>query len=293
VRVDGYDDRIGNQWDYLIKRQTFDRKYVFTELDKLSASIVVPIQFFIVGGLALICHGLKEATKDIDVVVRRQDSCALMKSLASIDYHILEDCLVSRSYAQMEILKIMENNDGLKWDIFCRTVCNRLVFSDNMVSRAIKFYSTDKMTLSVASKEDIFLFKGITEREADLDDMRLLAKSGLDWQVIKTECGYQSSTSGRLWENALLQSLISLREKHKIRSPIEKELKKIAEEKLTEDFIVESITDGFTTIKSISRAKNLPSPFVRACARKMEERGLLKFDKTSRPYKFSLIKSEF
>jgi len=56
--------------DYLTKRRTFDRKYVFTELDKLSASIVVPTQFFIIGGLALISYGLKEATKDIDVVVR-------------------------------------------------------------------------------------------------------------------------------------------------------------------------------------------------------------------------------
>jgi len=277
----------------LTKRRTFDRKYVFTELDKLSASIVVPTQFFIIGGLALISYGLKEATKDIDVVVRRQDSCALIKSLASIDYHILEDCLVSRSYGKMEILKIMENNDGFKWDIFCRAICNRLIFSDNMVSRAIKFYSTGKMALSVASKEDVFLFKAITERDADLDDMRLLAKSGLNWQIIETECRYQSNTSRRLWENALLQSLIDLREKHEIRSPIEKELKKITEEKLTEDFIVESITGGFTTIRSISQAKNLPGPFVRACSRKMEERGLLEFDKTSRPYKLSLIKSEF
>lgn len=54
----------------MTKRRTFDRKYVFTELDKLSASIVVPTQFFIIGGLALISYGLKEATKDIDVVVR-------------------------------------------------------------------------------------------------------------------------------------------------------------------------------------------------------------------------------
>jgi len=277
----------------LTKRRTFDRKYVFTELDKLSASIVVPTRFFIIGGLALISHGLKEETKDIDVVLRRQDSCALIKSLASIGYHTLEDCLVSRSYGKTEILKVMENNDGFKWDIFCRTICNRLIFSDNMVSRAIRFYSTGKMTLSVASKEDVFLFKATTEREVDLDDMRLLAKSGLNWQIIETECGYQSSTSGKLYENALLQSLIDLREKHKIRSPIEKELKKMTEEKLTKDFLVESITSGLTTIKSISQAKNLAGPFVRACAIKMEERGLLKFDKTSRPYKLSLVKSEF
>jgi hypothetical protein len=275
----------------LTKRQTFDRKYVFTELDRLSAGIVVPTQFFIIGGLALISHVLKEATKDIDVVVRRQDSCALIASLASIDYRILEDCSVYRPYGKMEILRSMENNDGFRLDIFYRTICNRLIFSDNMASRAIKFYSKEKMTLSIASKEDIFLFKGMTEREADLDDMRLLARSGLDWQVIKTECVHQSSISGRLWEDALLQNLIVLRKRHEIRSPIEKELRKIAEEKLSDDFIVKSIVDGFTTTKNISQAKNVPYHFVRECVRAMEKRGLLQLDKKHRPHKLLLTKS--
>jgi hypothetical protein len=262
-------------------------------LDKLSAIIVVPTQFFIIGGLALISYGLKEATKDIDVVVlRRQDLDTLIKSLASIEYHTLENSVISRPYEKMKMSKIMENNEGFRWDIFYRTICNRLVFSDNMAARATEFYSKGKIMLRIASKEDIFLFKGITEREADLDDMRLLAESGLNWQVIKTECRYQSNSSGRLWEDALLQNLIDLKERHKIRSPIEKDLQKIVEEKLGEDFLVKSIAAGLTTIKSISQAKNLPEHLVRDCARKMEEKGLLKFDKTSHPYKLSLVKSD-
>ena len=277
----------------MTKRPSFDQEYILTELNKLSSKIVVPTRIFIIGGLALISYGLKEATKDVDVVVlSRQDLGILIESLASIEYHALEDSLVSKPYEKMEISKIMENDDGFRWDIFHRAICGKLSFSDNMVSRATGFYSRNRTVISIASKEDIFLFKGITEREADLDDMRLLAESGLDWQVIKEECRHQSNTSGRLWEDALLQNLIDLRERYKIRSPIEKELQKIAEEKLSEDFIAESIADGLTTIKSISQAKNLPDYLVREYARKMEEKGLLKFDKTSRPYKLSLIKSE-
>lgn len=274
----------------MTKRPSFDRKYILAELDKLSSKIVVPTQIFIIGGLALISYGLKEATKDIDVVVLSlRDLDILVKSLTIIGYHALEDSLVSKPYEKMEVSKIMENEDGFRWDIFHRSICNKMCFSENMKPRATEFYSRNKLVLSIASKEDIFLFKGMTEREADLDDMRLLAESGLDWQVIKNECVYQSNTSGRLWEDALLQNLIDLRERYNIRSPIEKKLRKIAEEKLSEDFMVKSIAAGLTTIKSISQAKNLPDYIVREYARKMEEKGLLKFDKMSRPYKLSLV----
>ena len=52
------------------------------ELDKLSKKIVNQTQVFIIGGLALINYGLKEATKDIDVVIQsRQELDTLIKSL--------------------------------------------------------------------------------------------------------------------------------------------------------------------------------------------------------------------
>jgi hypothetical protein len=255
--------------------------------------MIVPIRIFIIGGLALISYGLKEATKDVDVVVLGpRDLDILIKSLATIGYHSLEDSFVSKSYENMEISKIMENRDGFRWDIFHRSICKKLSFSKNMASRAAEFYSRKKLVLSIASKEDIFLFKGITEREADLDDMRLLAESGLDWQVVENECAHQSDASGKIWEDALLQNLIDLREKYHIRSPIEKKLRRIAEAKLGEGLIVESITAGLTTIEGISRAKNLPDYLVREYVRKMEAKGLLKFDKTSRPHKLSLVNEE-
>jgi hypothetical protein len=276
----------------LTKSPSFDRKYILAELDKIS-SIVVPTKIFIIGGLSLISYGLKEATKDIDIVVLSlYDLGVLTKSLARIGYHPLENFSISKPYEKMEISKIMENADGFRWDIFCRSICNKMSFSENMVARATEFYSSNKLVLNIASKEDVFLFKGITEREADLDDMRMLAESGLDWQVIKDECVYQSNTSGRLWEDALVQNLIDLRERYGIKSPIETELRKIAEDKLIEDFMVKSVAAGLTTIKSISQAKNLPYYLVRECAIKLEEKGLLKFNKKTRPYTLSLAKSD-
>jgi hypothetical protein len=273
----------------LSNRPSFDRKYIFAELDKLSLKITVPIRVFIIGGLALINYGLKEATKDIDVVVLTEaDLEVLIKSLEIIGYNALKGSFVSRAYKKMEISKIVENDDGFRWDIFLRSICNRLSFSEDMESRATEFYSRNKLNLNIASKEDIFLFKGITEREADLIDMRLLAESSLEWQIIEKECINQSDKTGVLWEGALLQNLVELREKYSIRSPIEKTLRRVAEEKLGEDLIVDSISNGLKTIKSIALAKDLPYHVVRDYARKMEEKGIITFDKTHRPYMLSI-----
>ena len=83
----------------------------------------------------------------------------------------------------------------------------------------------------IASKEDLFLFKGITEREADLDDMRILAQSGLNWETISQECKSQSEISGVCWEDALYQNLIDLKARYSIASPIENPSGKLLNEK--------------------------------------------------------------
>ena len=47
-----------------------------------------------------------------------------------------------------------------------------------MKQRARKRYTGIKLTVYVLSNEDLFLLKGMTERERDLEDMAILAKSG-------------------------------------------------------------------------------------------------------------------
>jgi hypothetical protein len=273
----------------LKKRPTFERSYINAELNKLSATVTSPTTVFIIGGLALISYELKDATKDIDVVVMNAaDFELLINSLRSIGYAEPQGPLISRPYQDMEVAKIMENKDGFRWDIFLGKICNKLSFSDSMASRTTNFFSKANLVLCIASKEDIFLFKGITTREADLEDMRLLTESDLDWQTIKTECRHQSEISGRLWEDALVQNLKELRERYGINSPIEGQLRKLCEEKMGENAIISSARSGHNTIKSISQDKKLPEFLVREYVGKAEKKGLIKIDKTSRPYLLSL-----
>lgn len=272
-----------------MRRSSFDKEYLFKELDRLSSKISKPISLFMIGGAGLISYGLKEATKDIDVVLQNPDQLeALINALRKLGYRNPSPIEISKPYRMMGANEILENRDGFRWDIFDRQVCNALTFSNEMKSRGTIFYTKGTLKAILASKEDIFLFKGITEREADLEDMRLLAESGLNWKIIEQECCNQSVSSGRLWENALYQRLIDLKDKHKIESPIEKSLRATLEEKLIEITLMEAIEKGNNTVKMISQATNQPEYFIRESLKKMMEKGRIKVDKSSRPYKFIL-----
>jgi hypothetical protein len=274
-----------------MQRPSFSREYILKELDKLSSTISIPLKLFVIGGMALIDLGLKEATKDLDVVVvSPRELNALAVSLETLGYRSPSSVIILRPYKKMEASKILENTEGFRWDIFLRQVCGALTFSKGMISRATSFYDKRLLKVMQAAKEDIFLFKGITEREADLDDMRLLAESGLDWKVVEHECRRQSISSGRLWENALLQNLIDLRDKHKISSPIERTLERIVGEKLTQDALIEAVKKGIITVKLISKDTKLSEYLIRKSAKKMEKKGLLRINKSSRPHKLILTK---
>jgi len=159
-----------------------------------------------------------------------------------------------------------------------------------MKTRAHEIWAKRKLKIQIASKEDIFLFKGITEREADLDDMRLLAESGLDWKTIKQECQNQTTLSGVLWESALYQNLLDLKEKYHIESPIEKPLRDAAEKKLIEITLTKEIEKGNNTVKSITQKIKEPQSFVRTELKRLAKKGLITIEKSNKPYKVYINK---
>jgi hypothetical protein len=262
-----------------------------TRIGKLASEINHPITMFLIGGGAMAFYVLKDATKDIDIIVDNQEKLkTLTPALKSLNYKNPDSVVITRAYDKMRANEILENADGFRWDIFVKKVCNALTFSDEMKTRAHEIWAKRKLKIQIASKEDIFLFKGITEREADLDDMRLLAESGLDWKTIKQECQNQSTLSGILWESALYQNLLDLKEKYHIESPIEKPLRKAAEKKLIEITLTKEIEKGNNTVKSITQKIREPQSFVRTELKRLAKKGLITVDKSNKPYKFYINK---
>jgi hypothetical protein len=272
-----------------MQRSSFDRKYLSREFNKVSSKITKPVTIFIIGGGGLAFYGLKDATKDIDVILPNSDEFrTLTKTLKDLQYDTPSPHIITKAYKKMQANEILENKDGFRWDMFIRQVCNALTLSTAMKSRATKLYTKGVLKVFLPAKEDLFLFKGITEREADIDDMRMLAESGLDWNIIDQECQNQSASTGRLWENALYQKLVNLREKHHIETPIEKPLRKRAEEKLIETTLIEEIKKGNNTVGAISRAIKQTNDFVRLSLNNLAVKRLIRIDKSHRPYKYFL-----
>lgn len=248
-----------------------------------------PITLFLIGGGAMAFYGLKDATKDIDIILATAEELTnLRAALHAIGYNEPKSNLITTPYHKMRTNAILENADGFRWDIFVNTVCSALSLSKQMKQRTTQLYKNNHLTVLILSKEDIFIFKGITEREADLDDMRMLAESTLTWSIINQECQNQSAASGRIWEDALYQKLRDLKIKHNIESPIEKLLRDRAEKKLVAITLINEIKKGNNTIKSIAQEIKEPQNFVRKELYRLVNEDIIKVDKTQKPHKFQL-----
>ena len=133
---------------------------------------------------------MKEATKDIDVVVRSRNDMNLIRlALTRMGYSIPA---IRGPYKQRQASLIMENQDKFRWDIFVDIVCGGLRLSDAMIDRSVNLFSMDKVSIYMISLEDIFIFKSVTSRERDREDMYQLFLQGLDFTVIRDEIIWQN-----------------------------------------------------------------------------------------------------
>jgi hypothetical protein len=120
----------------LIRNQKFNKRYIEIELEKLNAALPKRTRIFIAGGAAMAFYGLKEATKDIDVVVeKRAELRALVSVLRALGYKCPKGS-VGATYTKMRANAILENTDGFRWDIFERVIARKLSLSKGMINRS-------------------------------------------------------------------------------------------------------------------------------------------------------------
>ncbi len=137
------------------------------------------------------------------------------------------------------------------------------------------------------SPEDVFLFKGMTEREADLEDMRILVEQGLDWTIILDEC--QKQKGGRIWKAFLLVKLDELQEKFGIRSPIKGKLRQKSENKLFRDMVLSFLDDGKTykeVSEHIKKKLHCSDSWIRKQISAMLKEGIIQRERIGRSFKY-------
>jgi hypothetical protein len=71
----------------MTQRRAFDKNYLKQEFDKLTTKTKQPLTLFLIGGGAMAFYGLKDATKDIDIILTSVDELKNLKTtLETIGY---------------------------------------------------------------------------------------------------------------------------------------------------------------------------------------------------------------
>ena len=187
---------------------------LFTELD---GSLKKNVDAFLIGGGALMKYGLRDETKDIDIVVSSDEEYeSLAKAFHSIGFSKQAPEIAYRRMALSDILI----RDEYRVDLFCRCVCGKFTLSEKMVMRAPVILALNKLKLFICSQSDIFLFKSMTERAGDLEDcFKLATEYELDWDAVLEEAERQSAGNHGVWITWITERMELLSER-KIRIPI-------------------------------------------------------------------------
>lgn len=217
-------------------------------MEKLNELISDHVNLYLIGGGSMSFQNLKEATKDIDVVVRSRNDMNLIRlALTRMGYSIPA---IRDSYKQLQASVILENQDSLRWDIFMDIVCGGLRLSDAMIDRSVNLFSMDKVSIYMISLEDIFIFKSITSRERDREDMYLLFLQGLDFNIIRNEIIWQNEQNMNVaWLAYFFNGLEEVVEHYSIVIPFFEEFHDMAYSDMLSQMILNRLEKGSATIE--------------------------------------------
>ncbi len=205
-----------------------NKKAVLSLFEKISEHVKAPVSVYLIGGGALALRNLKTATIDLDIICARKN-----------DFDILKEALISLGYKQTDedfgirvyetALAVFESAKHNRIDIFVNNICGAMNFSSTMKKRAEDYGKFGKFKVKIASKEDLFLTKCITDREKDLPDCLALLQTGLDEKIIIDECVRQEKKA--LWRFWVYEQLCRIEESYNVKVPFKNKMLKLCREK--------------------------------------------------------------
>jgi len=206
----------------MTSREQFGRDYIESELQRIADHLETEVEAYLVGGGAMSLHGgLKDTTKDIDLVaVDEEDLERLMGVLDAMGYEEVTD--LGDEYDRLGARHCVRNEDGCQFDVFYRQIADKLFFSKGMQTRSEPILTDGFFLVSIVSFEDIFLFKSVAERPDDIEDMATLVQTDLDFAVIENEIEDQIELLGsERFITVISESLERLDQNQSIQTPLD------------------------------------------------------------------------
>jgi len=201
----------------------YGKEKLLADLQAVGKKIPKEITVYLIGGCAMSFRGLKESTKDVDIVFKNKEHLNLfLDALFGVQY--FQPVQIKIEHEKLEPMRVYENKDGFHLDLFIEKVVGKLHLSDSMIARAELYKSYESLSVYLLSKEDIFLFKGLASesRERDLLDMRIIL-SNINWGIIEKELNSQKLSKELTF--LFIRRLERFREVHLLDVPLLKKLK--------------------------------------------------------------------
>lgn len=195
----------------------YNKEQLESLLSDAGSKIEKQITIYMIGGCALSFKGLKQLTKDIDIIVRSQNDFDVFdKAMNDIGFQSMTE---KENEFYLTALAVYTKEDS-RIDVFLKQVGKMLFLSEGMIKRAKKYKEYGKLIVYLVSNEDIFLFKVMTSREGDTVDCDRIIRENIDYTTIYEEIVEQSKKEGRRWFFWVYESLCRLENYNRVRIPI-------------------------------------------------------------------------
>ena len=208
-------------------RGQFGQDYILGEFDRIDGALSEPLKLYLIGGGAMAFQDLKDATKDIDVIVRTSSDLGhLQNVLTQLDYEPVRD--PGDEYEELGAQAILENKDGCRFDIFHQQVIDKLILSSGMQDRSQLLETSGRLTVETMSPEDIFLFKLVAGRTTDIEDMNTLIQTGLNFDIVLKELQAQTELlDEEFFVTFVNEALIDLEDRFGVTTPLSDPIEEI------------------------------------------------------------------
>ena len=195
-----------------------DIKTLNALFDEIGGGLNKKVNLYVFGGAALMFAGLKEATKDIDVVLEtKEEEKAFVDILKRLGFGSIP---LTGEYKNLKLEGIYGRKNE-RFDVFLKIICDKLALSKNMVSRSKIKSQHSNLSVKMLSSEDIFLLKSVFFRAGDYEDCVALFKTGINWDTIYNEITDQCKDNpANVWKSHLLARIEDMQEREHIRVPI-------------------------------------------------------------------------
>jgi hypothetical protein len=179
----------------MTREATFGGDAIRRQFSELADLLETDLTVYLIGGGALTLDDLKNATKDIDLIVReRSELQRLWRVLTAAGYE--PEGELSDEYDELGATFVLQN-DLRRFDVFHEQVAGVIRLTQSMVDRSRHLFDEGNLTVRAVSLNDIFLFKAVANREDDVDDMIRIAQTDIDEDVIVEEIHTQLELLGR------------------------------------------------------------------------------------------------